>query len=118
MKRFAIGVGVDGDGCDIKLAARTDDAHRNLAPVCDEDLLKQRMDPIRAPRSARVPTRNGDDRAAATVPEWRYRIAERRRPRKERRLARPLWQPLRRRWESQRNVAVAARRTRDAFGPQ
>ena len=41
VKRRAIALGVDRHGRQIHLAARADDAHGNLAPVCDQDFLHE-----------------------------------------------------------------------------
>ena len=42
VERARVGLGVHGDGADAELAARADDAQRDLAAVRDEDLLEQR----------------------------------------------------------------------------
>ena len=43
VQRLAVGLGVDGDGLDAELAARADDAQRDLAAIGDENLLKHRV---------------------------------------------------------------------------
>ena len=40
VQRFAVGFGVDGHGLDAELAARADDAQRDLAAVRDQDFLE------------------------------------------------------------------------------
>ena len=40
VQRFAVGLGVDGDRLHAELAARADDAQRDLAAVRDEDFLE------------------------------------------------------------------------------
>ena len=51
MQRVAVELGVDGDGADAELAARPDDADRDLAPIGDEHLVEHSYPPppARAP---------------------------------------------------------------------
>ena len=42
--RLGVGLGVHGDGRDAELAAGADDAHGDLAPVGDEDLVEHRAE--------------------------------------------------------------------------
>ena len=41
VQRFAVGLGVDGDGLDAELAAGADDAQGDLAAIGDQDFLEQ-----------------------------------------------------------------------------
>ena len=45
VERVLVGLGIDGHGLDAELAARHDDAHRDLAAVGDQDFLKHRSAP-------------------------------------------------------------------------
>ena len=40
MKRVLVGFGVDGDGLDVQLAARVNDAQRDLSAIGDENFLE------------------------------------------------------------------------------
>ena len=44
VQRLGVGLGVDGHGRDAQLAAGADDAHGDLAPVGDEDLVEHRAE--------------------------------------------------------------------------
>ena len=44
VQRARVGLGVHGDGRDAELAARADDAQRDLAAVRDEDLLERLLE--------------------------------------------------------------------------
>ena len=52
VQRAGVGLGVHGDGRDAELAARADDAQRDLAAIRDEDLLEGRMGRARSGRPA------------------------------------------------------------------
>jgi len=65
MQRVAIGLGIDRDGRDAHLLRGLDDAARDLASICDQDLAKHdsapsrqdRLRALRAPRNVASPKR-------------------------------------------------------------
>ena len=51
VQRVAVELGVDRDGADAELAARADDAHRDLAAIGDEHLVEHAVPPRTGPGS-------------------------------------------------------------------
>ena len=59
-----VGLAVHDDALDLELAARADDAERDLTPVRDEDLVEQERGP---PSTSRHPTRSPSARRGGSV---------------------------------------------------